>query len=89
MELIFLWGVIDLELDENQVKFSMGGYLGLDCMELGDNHKWPFFRTFSIQWQLIILGEPNMIPHSVFWSPSLVELVYMSIKILCNRAKSA
>ena len=49
MELIFLWGVIDLELDENQVKFSMGGYLGLDCMELGDNHKWPFFRTFSIQ----------------------------------------
>jgi hypothetical protein len=49
-------------------------------MELGNNARMTFFSIFSMRWELMISGEPMVIPWNLYFWPSWSNYMVNSLK---------
>jgi hypothetical protein len=84
-----------LEEYKLEARMHIGCLNGLDGMELGNNDIITFFSRFSIQWVLMISGDPIVMPWNLYCCPSYWNCMVKSLKSMvmgmrvCNHSKSS
>jgi hypothetical protein len=63
-----------------EVRMHRGCLNGLNRMELGNNARMTFFSSFSIRWELMISGEPVVMPWNLYCCPSYWNCKVRSLK---------
>jgi hypothetical protein len=73
--------------DGLEVLRHKGCLSGLDGMELGNNARMTFLSICSMRWELMISGEPKVMPWNLYCFPSWSNCMVNSLKSMRMRPK--